>query len=320
MISVITTTYNYSQYIKEAVQSILNQSFKQFEYLIIDDGSTDETEVLVNQFKDQRIKYYKLQHIGRSAALNFAVRKAKFDIIALMDADDIAHPQRLEKEIATLKKRNQLIFCNTAYFKNKNIKYVLNSPSNSIELKSKILLHGHLNNSSVLFYKNYLVENLGYDESLIAYEDYDLWLRLLLKSEFIIISEPHHFVRLHEKSLTTSNQSKLKQTLYFIQEKYFSNLLPLITTNKTQQIKLMAWREFFYGKKVFARIYWRKLNLSDFNLKISIAYLLSFLADLLLDMIKNNRLRLRIEFVFNISQVNKNIQSELIRIRKSFKA
>lgn len=298
MISVITTTYNYDEFIVEAVKSILNQTFKDFEYLIIDDGSTDKTEFLIKSINDDRIKYFKINHSGRAAALNFALKKAQFEIIALMDADDIADPKRFEMEMLLLKNQNQFIFCESAFFKNGKIKYILKSPKNINELKLKILLHGHLNNSSALFYKNHLIDNQGYNETLGAYEDYELWLRLLNKSEFIIIPNFYHYVRLHKKSLTTSNQSKLKNILYNIQDNYFKDLLHTVNLNGQHlQYILQGWREFFFGNRTKAREFWSEVNLTQRSFKIHIAYLVSYLPNNFIDILLNNRIILRLEYL-----------------------
>jgi glycosyltransferase involved in cell wall biosynthesis len=318
MISVITTTFNYSEFISEAISSILNQTIKDFEYIIVDDGSTDDSESVIQMFDDNRIRFFKINRVGRSAALNFAIKKATYDIIALMDADDIAHPSRLEKELELLKKQNQLVFCNTAFFKGKKIKYLVKNPESYLELKRKIFLHGHLNNSSALFYKDHLIKNTGYDESLQAYEDYDLWLRLLDKSEFIIVNGLHHYMRLHKGSLTTSNQNKLKHLLYSIQKKYFNDGFPFYRSlDQYQKNLLSGWREFFYGNKSSARFFWKKLNLSELNTKVMLCFLLSYLPDSLLGLIKKNRIRLRLDFTLKKFFDYRSIQKEFNMIRKN---
>lgn len=317
MISIITTTYNYSEYISMAVCSILNQTYKDFEYIIVDDGSTDQTESVILNINDLRIRYFKISHLGRSAALNFALKKARYEIIALMDADDISHPRRIEKEIEKLKKENQIVFCESAYFIDAKIAYVNRSPQNYHKLKLKILLHGHLNNSSAFFYKKFILENLGYNETLTAYEDYDLWMRLFTKSEFIVLQEPFHFVRLHGRSLTTSNQSKRKSILYSIQEKYFNQIISLLEINQNDKIKLRAWREFFYGDKDKSRKYWRSLNYFAIDQKIVIAFILSYLSENSISIIKNNRFRLKLEFLFRKRFDLKNIQHEFDSVYKN---
>lgn len=317
MISVITTNYNYSEYISDAINSILNQTFKNFEYIIIDDGSTDNSDSVIRKFDDSRIRFFKINHVGRSAALNFAIKQSSYEIIALMDADDISHPQRIEKEIEKLKNKNQIVFCDAAYFTNNKIVYVNSSPKNLTELKVKILLHGHLNNSSAFFYKKFIIENLGYNETLTAYEDYDLWMRVFLKCEFIAINSPLHFVRLHNQSLTTSNQSQKKLVLYSIQENYFDQINSLLEISEKDKIKLKAWREFFYGDKDKSRKYWRSLNFLDIDHKIVIAYILSYLSGNLISIFKNNRLRLKLEFLFRKRFDLKNIQHEFESVYKN---
>ena len=195
MISIITTTYNYSEYISEAISSILNQTFKDFEYIIVNDGSIDESEDIIRKFLDPRIKYFKTDHIGRAAALNYAIKQSRNSIIALMDADDISHPQRIEKEILKLKHENQVIFCESAYFDYRKIVYVNETPKSISKLNQKILLHGHLNNSSALFYKSFITSYNGYDENLLAFEDYDLWMRAFGESEFIVLDRTLSFCK-----------------------------------------------------------------------------------------------------------------------------
>lgn len=307
MVSVITTNYNYANYIGEAIISILNQTYKDFEYIIVDDGSTDNSESVIRNFSDSRIRYFKINHVGRSAALNFALNQSKFDIVALMDADDISHPQRLKKEIKKLTKKNQIIFCDSAYFINHKIVYVNLSPFKPTELKTKIILHGHLNNSSALFYKSFILENGGYDESLTVYEDYDLWMRLFIKCEFIVLREPLHFVRLHDKSLTTSDQRKNRSNLYLIQEKYFT-ILDSLDLSDEEKIKIRAFREFFFGNKKKCRKYFNKLKLSNFSLKGFFVFCLSFLPDNLLSFLINNRLRLRLEYLLRKNKDYKQLQ------------
>src|SRR2546425_317811 len=91
-ITVLMPAYNSSLYIDSAVKSILNQTFKEFEFLIIDDGSADNSEEEISKYKDSRINYTKLKHRGISVALNYGIKKASCDWIARIDADDLNTP------------------------------------------------------------------------------------------------------------------------------------------------------------------------------------------------------------------------------------
>jgi len=94
--------YNEAKYVKGAIDSILSQSFKNFEFIIVDDGSTDNTNIIILEYKDDRIKLFNIEHSGLPKALNFGIKHARSKIIARMDGDDIAISTRLEKQIEFL--------------------------------------------------------------------------------------------------------------------------------------------------------------------------------------------------------------------------
>src|ERR1035437_4628881 len=91
-ITVLLATYNCGGYIQTSINSILKQSYGNFELLIIDDGSEDNSEEIIRSLNSEKIRYIRLKHAGRSAALNCGLKEAKFEWVALMDADDIAVP------------------------------------------------------------------------------------------------------------------------------------------------------------------------------------------------------------------------------------
>ena len=104
-ISVLMTVYNTEKYLKQSINSILNQSYKNFELVIVDDCSSDGSRKLIKDLKNKRVKKYFLKrHTGRTPALNFGLSKCKGKYIAVMDADDIAHKNRLLKQKKFLEK------------------------------------------------------------------------------------------------------------------------------------------------------------------------------------------------------------------------
>jgi len=316
-ISVLMTTYNCASYISPAIKSILNQSYKDFEFLIIDDGSNDFTEEIVNRFSDVRIKYIKKDRCGRSSSLNYGLREAIYDVIALMDADDISHPLRFEKQLELLKNSHQLVFCDTAYFKENKIKYVILSPENELEVKKKLLLHGHFNNSSCMFSKTHVIENGGFNESLISYEDYDLWLRLMNKSQFVVVPGVYHYTRLRKGSMTTTDPIKLQHLVYQLQSKYYddlSNQFGIADINEHNILK--GWREFFYGKTKLCRKYWRKVKIRNWGKRIFIAYVLSILPLYFVNFFKKNRIRLRLQYLFNKKSKFRDLEKEFKSLLK----
>lgn len=103
MVSVIITTYNRAQLVLESIYSVLNQTWKDLELIVVDDGSTDHTSALIDNIPDPRLRYYKLPHCGRTAILkNFAIRQAKGSFIAFNDSDDTWEERKLEKQVQLL--------------------------------------------------------------------------------------------------------------------------------------------------------------------------------------------------------------------------
>ena len=239
-ITVLMTTYNCGEYISQAIKSVLNQTYKDFEFLIIDDGSADNTSEIVKSFDDKRIVYKKTEHMGRSKALNYGLSMAMCDWIAIMDADDVAHTERLKMQLDKFNFNNNAISCTwSIYFSKSKIKYLIQTPITDYKLKQKMALHSLICNSSVIFNKNFILANGGYNENLDNSEDYELWLRILNKAHFYVIPEYLLFIRERNDSLSRTDISNTKQQVigflrtYSDLENYFKFLL--------QQIKKLLW-------------------------------------------------------------------------------
>lgn len=116
LISVVMPTYNCKKYVSQAIDSILNQTYQNFEFIIVDGHSTDGTELILNDYslKDKRVKIIKDERKGIGAALKLGCSMAKGDYIARMDSDDIALPQRFEKEIEILRKNKELVLVSSS--------------------------------------------------------------------------------------------------------------------------------------------------------------------------------------------------------------
>ena len=174
MLTVLMPTYNSCQYIETAIKSVLNQTYKDFELLIVDDGSTDDTESSISEFSDTRIRYIKKEHEGLAASLNYGLKIAKHDWVSRMDADDISHPKRLEKQISILEKDDNFISCTwSAYFKDRGISFTVKTPVHNDELKKKLSIHCYINHPSVIFNRRFILSKGGYNTKINVYEDYE---------------------------------------------------------------------------------------------------------------------------------------------------
>jgi glycosyltransferase involved in cell wall biosynthesis len=301
-VTILMTTYNCSPYINQAINSILNQTHTNFELLIINDGSTDDTDEIVIDFRDNRIRYIKREHLGRAASLNFGLKNSTFDIVALMDADDISHPERLRKQVRVLNSNEKKIcYTRAAFFSDSDYRIKFVSDIKIPENFSRIVaLHGFFCNSTAMFYKKHILNYRAYDETLPSSEDYDLLLRLESVSSFELIPDILHFQRIKKNSLSSLMYSSQNNIIYKILEPYYTNLSASFRiVNTDEQQKLKGWREFFYGSKTLSRAYWYKINLLKWNYSMYLVFIVSMLPEKVLDYFKNQRIRLRLQYLLH---------------------
>ncbi|MFX1500545.1 MAG: glycosyltransferase family 2 protein [Promethearchaeota archaeon] len=185
LISVIIPTYNRANLIEFAIKSVLNQSYKNIELIIVDDGSTDSTKKIIDSFKDHRIKYIKQKHSGLPAvARNTGLKNARGEFIAFLDSDDIWFPQKLEKQIKLFyKQKSAILIATNAIIINSKFQKVgkRNLKSDKFLSYKDLLENNIVINSTVLFKKN-VINKIGYLDSnplAVGIEDLDYWLRIL---------------------------------------------------------------------------------------------------------------------------------------------
>lgn len=289
------TTYNCANHIGQAVKSILDQTYGNFELLIIDDGSTDNTEEIIKQFKDPRISYVKNNHLGIGAAANVGLKLAKYNWITRFDSDDICHPELLEIQIKYLENQYVIVSSYCAYFKKDKIIYVTESGNSSEKVKEQLKLHSVVPHSGCIYNKQFILNELcGYNENLSAFIDYDLWLRALEKANFIIVPKVLVFARIRNVSISNSALYKNDKVFYNLQNLYLSN--DLIGVN---DFILKGWREFFYGSPPLVRMYWRNVNIKAWNYRMVLAFFVSLLPNRIIYLLKKQRLRLKLKYIFN---------------------
>jgi len=295
-ITVLMTTYNCGEYISQAIQSVLNQTYKDFELLIIDDGSTDNTQQIVKRFKDERVIYLKTEHNGYSSAINLGLNRAKYDWVSFCDADDIIHPDKISMQFHLIEKENYLVFTDTAYFKRNKILYQISIQNDLNLIMKKIALHGHFG-PSVLYNRKFVLSKKGHNPNLVAFGDYDLLLRVLNDSKIILLPEILYYQRLRDGSMSTTETMKKKNLVYKIQKPYFEKLAEHFgITSSKEQLIIKGWREFFYGSKNLARKYWIGAGINQWNVKLLITFLISYLPESFLDYLKDKRVRLRLDY------------------------
>ncbi|PID57654.1 MAG: glycosyl transferase family 2 [Ignavibacteriae bacterium] len=297
MISVLMPVYNCEKYISQAITSILNQTFKEFEFLIINDGSTDNTEKVINTFSDKRIKYIKRKHSGISNTLNYGIEKAQYDLIARMDADDIAHPERLKIQIDYMLKNPGIDVISSWYavFNKNKIAYIIKLPEWNDEIVKKLALFSSVCHPSVIFKKEKIKILGGYNENLNGAQDYDLWLRAKNDLIFYNIQE---VLTLYRYDSNFSDKYK-RNIFYHIQEKYYKNIEKEFNiTDRNEKLYNRAVRELFYGDKHKARELMLKSNFVQiFSIRSLYVIFISFLKEKRYEKILHKKFWLRISFL-----------------------
>jgi glycosyltransferase involved in cell wall biosynthesis len=197
-ISIITPTFNRAQFLNRMIGSVLNQSFQNWELIILDDGSTDHTSEVVQAFKDSRIIYFYLTHSGAGDKRNMGIDIAKSSYITFLDSDDEAMPNWLEKIHRMIVKRYSLISCGYERIEANNANYFV-FPQNMGDINVKI----NFKSGTLCIYKKILIEIGGFDSSLPSGLNTDLILKVLpyiSENNLTFISIDEALIRVYEHS------------------------------------------------------------------------------------------------------------------------
>ncbi|NNF02070.1 MAG: glycosyltransferase [Bacteroidia bacterium] len=204
-VTVLLPVYNGEKYLEDACRSVLNQSFHDFELLIINDGSSDRTSEIINSFSDPRLRVVNNeQNIGLIKTLNKGIDLAKSDLIARMDADDICRPKRLQLQVDFMNENPDIAISGGLFQAiGTSTSNVVKQPTNPDVIKSKLLFHTVLAHPTVIYRKEALVKNsLYYDESYKHAEDYELWVRASRRVKISNLNEVLIDYRFHDKQVS----------------------------------------------------------------------------------------------------------------------
>lgn len=204
LVSVIINCYNGEKYLREAIDSVIAQTYSNWELIFWDNQSTDSTAEIVKSYKDERIRYfYALEHTPLGEARNLAMKEAKGEYMAFLDADDIWDSLFVNKAINVLSEQTDLIGFYSSYFFNRNGKiYPIDDSSKDLIVTTRDLVKNYnIALSACLFATNVLVErNMLFDNSYKLIEDYDFFIKLSVFGNFYYSSEKLMTYRLHVSS------------------------------------------------------------------------------------------------------------------------
>jgi predicted O-linked N-acetylglucosamine transferase (SPINDLY family)/GT2 family glycosyltransferase len=200
LISVVMTTYNHQKYISESVESVLNQTYKNLELIIVNDGSNDKTDEIIRKFRDERITYIYQENQGTSTAINRAILDSQGKYIAIMSGDDISYPHRLETQYNYLITSQKKVVFSWVDFIDENSQIItdrhfaenlFNHPNRT---NPEILRHFFFNGNYINAVTGFICRELLLDAGLfnlasIQLQDFEMWINLLKKSELFILNE-----------------------------------------------------------------------------------------------------------------------------------
>ncbi|WP_299780162.1 glycosyltransferase [uncultured Formosa sp.] len=242
-LSIIISVYNKERHLKATLESVINQSYKQFEIIAVNDGSTDKSLSVLNQITDPRLHVFSQPNLGASAARNRGIKEAKTDYIALLDGDDIWLPNYLQEMVAIIEKHPSahVFACAIAYAYTKKIVPVSYNfkDSESIKIrdyfKSSLNSYTLLTSSSTIFKKEIIKTTGWYDTSIKSGQDTDFWIRIGMHYQVVFLNRVLVHYRYINDSLSNTSfnpNTKPKYDKYKTKESLNTDLKAFVDRNR----------------------------------------------------------------------------------------
>lgn len=280
-VSVIIPTHNRCDMLRNAIQSVLDQTYRDLEIVVIDDASNDKTGEIVENFNDERIRYIRhTENKGGSASRNTGISCARGRYIGFLDDDDEWLPTKLELQINRFQKRPHVDVVVCGYFvRDTGNDRVIDSvsPKNSGNIYGDLLWDNTIAIPTVLIKRDILGDSYRFDPELPRLQDWDMWLRLAKTSIFDCIEEPLVIVNIHDNNRISTDSTALLVARMRILEKYWDDIKSnkAILSNHYYRIGMVHF-ELCNMKK--CRQYTKKsIVINPYNLKSLRAFVFSHL-------------------------------------------
>lgn len=251
-VSVLMPVYNVAPFLREAMDSILNQSFRDFELIVLDDCSPDNSEEILDTYSDTRIVRYRgKKNEGLANVLNVGIGMAKGDLIARMDSDDISLSQRLEKQVAFLDAHPDVDLVSAGMERFGDSNSMTFYSTNYEDVKFDALSFSPVLHPTSMWRRTRFIENdLFYRQEMVPSEDYDLWTRALVKG-LVLVNMPDilYRYRSHPAQVTRVNKDWSKST--DIGFRYIKTIFPGISEERVRRFhSLRAEKDPVIVKKI----------------------------------------------------------------------
>jgi len=277
-VSIIIPTYNRVNVITRAIKSVLGQTYQNFELIVVDDGSNDNTGKKVKNFNDSRINYIcHEENKGGSAARNTGIQVAKGEYIAFLDSDDEWLPQKIEKQVEILDKDEGIgaVFTDRKIMPSGRIKKI-KLPKNKKKQLKKIYRKNFLGGCSVVMVRKRVFSKIGmFDINLPSSQDFDMWIRLLIYYNIEVLNEVLVIIHCPSSKRITKNIDAKERTLNILKNKYSKYLKTCFFCRKLSNLGYLYY--CMGNKKIGRNKIIESLQLYPFYIKAWIYLVVSFI-------------------------------------------
>ena len=251
VVSILMPIYKTAAYLQEAIDSILSQSFTDYELIVLDDCSPDNAEDIINQYDDPRIVRYRgTENQGLSNVLNIGLDMAKGKYIARMDSDDISLPERLKTQVDYLESHPDIDLCSCGMhlFGAKDGTWIRESDPEKVKITA-LFFSPILHASSVWRKDSFERNNLRFRQEMVPAEDYDFWTRALVAGlKLVNLPQVLYEYRIHSSQATTQTDLSLSKCRQ-IQQNYLKAALPNLSDSNIEAFPKKVWPVFFANLK-----------------------------------------------------------------------
>lgn len=209
-LSVVLSVFNGEDFLRDCIESVLKQTFKDFEFIIVDDGSTDSTAQIISSFaaSDPRVRSFRHSNKGRALSLNDGIEAANSDLIARIDADDVALPDRFKKQVSFMEMHTQVgVVGSAAHLIAPDGRKLatVQPPLSDSEIRQKMLSHNVINHPTAVMRRELVAAVGGYRRQLVDCDDYDLFFRIGERSTLANLPEVLLLKRVHRNEASVQN-------------------------------------------------------------------------------------------------------------------
>jgi len=283
LVTIITPTYNHEMYIGRCIESVISQTYSNWELIIIDDGSTDKTAEIIAQYSDSRIKYIHQNNVGiwkLKETYNKGLRIAQGELIAILEGDDFWPPDKLDKQIASFECKDTVLSCGKASQVNHN-GFVIDIANKNINLPDlltgefalrELLLGNNFISACTVMCRKEALEIIGgfQQANYTPFVDYPTWLELCLYGNVIILDDTMGYWRRHEQQITNqlpldmANAGKYSIDFFLgLSENCQKSLGINLSTLKYNYNLRLGWGWIFSGRNALIQKDWKQAR-SDF--------------------------------------------------------